>query len=143
MYARSDKTRVAGVHKPPADQPIVAAKDVSLPISHEERGPVLTISASIFCEATVAGAFALRGARTLLRRTDDDYYEWRYINVRRLFLMMADSIESQLQWTVHEPNNQAYWRDIERVVGSFLDRLWRQGIVGSGETGRKRLPSPL
>ena len=127
MYARSDKIRVAGVHKPPANEPIVAAKDVSLPISHEERGRLNNLGINILRSYSGRG-IRIAGARTLLRRTDNDYYEWRYINVRRLFLMMADSIKSQLQWTVHEPNNQAYWRDIERVVGSFLDRLWRQGI---------------
>ena len=70
------------------------------------------------------------GARTL-----DNGMLLKYINVRRLLLMIERALETQLQWTVHEPNNETLWNDIERVVSSFLKRLFYLGMLdGATET---------
>ena len=63
------------------------------------------------------------GARTL-SSTDSS---WRYINVRRLFNYLEESILEAMQWVVFEPNDRVLWATIRRQVGSFLVNVWRTG----------------
>ncbi|MCA9911074.1 MAG: phage tail sheath family protein, partial [Anaerolineae bacterium] len=53
----------------------------------------------------------------------------RYINVRRLLLMIAESIDESTQWTVFEPNNPELWAEIARSARTFLDGIWRAGML--------------
>ena len=66
------------------------------------------------------------GGRTL---AGDDRLasEWKYINVRRLFLYLERSIERGTQWTVFEPNDEPLWRQVRQSVDGFLYGLWRDG----------------
>ena len=54
---------------------------------------------------------------------------WRYLNVRRLFNMVEESIGGATRWVVFEPNDRPLWKSIERDVGAFLTLLWRQGAL--------------
>ncbi len=65
------------------------------------------------------------GARTLAASAS----EWRYINVRRLFNMVEESIAESTRWVVFEPNDRTLWKSIRRDIGAFLTRLWRQGAL--------------
>jgi len=65
------------------------------------------------------------GARTLAAEAS----EWRYLNVRRLFSMLKESIGDGTRWIVFEPNDQLLWRSIRRDVGAFLTRVWRDGAL--------------
>jgi phage tail sheath protein FI len=65
------------------------------------------------------------GARTLTPPSS----EWRFVNVRRLLIMIEEAIDEQTQWTVFEPNNRDLWSDIERVARSFLETLWHRGML--------------
>ncbi len=59
---------------------------------------------------------------------------WRYINVRRLFIFLEQSIERGLQWVVFEPNDFSLWKSIKRNVSTFLRVQWEEGkLVGSTE----------
>ena len=76
------------------------------------------------------GASGIRiwGARTLARQDQS----WRYINVRRLFIFIEESIRRGTQWVVFEPNDADLWARVRRTVGSFLHNLWMQGaLVGA------------
>ena len=55
--------------------------------------------------------------------------EWRYLNVRRLFNMIEESIAEATRWIVFEPNDRALWKSIRRDVGAFLTRVWRDGAL--------------
>ena len=46
------------------------------------------------------------GARTLA----DAASEWRYLNVRRLFNMIEESIAEGTRWIVFEPNDRTLWK---------------------------------
>ena len=74
----------------------------------------------------VAGTQGIRvwGARTLSSNTD-----WRYINVRRLFNMIEQTIMDGTQYAVFEPNDKKLWEGLKRTVGSFLAGLWRDGAL--------------
>jgi len=69
------------------------------------------------------------GARTV--STDP---EWRYLNVRRLFLFLEESIAEATTWAVFEPNGPELWKSIVRNVAAFLRLQWRSGaLVGVTE----------
>jgi phage tail sheath protein FI len=69
------------------------------------------------------------GARTLSASP-----EWRYVNVRRLFIFLEKSIERGLGWVVFEPNDYTLWKNIQRNVQSFLRLQWAEGkLVGATE----------
>jgi phage tail sheath protein FI len=70
-----------------------------------------------------------RGVRVVGARTLSDDPLWRYINVRRLLIMIERAIDTQTQWIVFEPNNPTLWSIVDRAIRSFLDRLWRRGML--------------
>src|SRR6266508_2735648 len=75
-----------------------------------------------------ANGIRIWGARTLAS-TDQS---WRYINVRRLFIFIEESIRRGTQWVVFEPNDSDLWARVRRTVSSFLTGLWMQGaLVGA------------
>jgi phage tail sheath protein FI len=55
--------------------------------------------------------------------------EWRYLNVRRLFNMIEESIALSTRWIVFEPNDRTLWKSIRRDASAFLTRLWRDGAL--------------
>lgn len=72
---------------------------------------------------------AIWGARTV---SGDP--EWRYLNVRRLFLFLEESIQESTSWVVFEPNDRTLWKSLERNVSAFLKLQWLQGaLVGATE----------
>ena len=76
---------------------------LALPGHHEEQGG-LNQRASTASARSRAAASAIWGARTL---SSDP--EWRYINVRRLFNFISESIIEGTQWAVFEPNDERLW----------------------------------
>ncbi len=66
------------------------------------------------------------GARTM--DGDDDFAsEWKYIPVRRLALMIEESLYRGTQWVVFEPNDEPLWAQIRLNIGAFMQNLFRQG----------------
>jgi phage tail sheath protein FI len=58
--------------------------------------------------------------------------EWKYVNVRRLFIYLEHSIDKSTQWAVFEPNNEALWANIRQTITDFLLVTWRTGaLMGS------------
>jgi phage tail sheath protein FI len=64
------------------------------------------------------------GARTVSNDPD-----WKYVNVRRLFIYVEKSIERGTQWVVFEPNDEPTWARVRRSVGDFLTRAWMDGML--------------
>ncbi|MGO4758218.1 phage tail sheath C-terminal domain-containing protein, partial [Streptomyces sp. 2MCAF27] len=54
---------------------------------------------------------------------------WKYINVRRLFLYLEESIDEGTQWVVFEPNDEALWALVRQTVANFLTTVWRSGAL--------------
>ena len=78
----------------------------------------------------VSGTPVVWGARTLASQSDP---EWRYIPVRRTFVMVEESIQEGIQWAVFEPNCETLWQSLKLNIESFLSSLWRAGAF-RGET---------
>ncbi|KOU08800.1 tail protein [Streptomyces sp. NRRL F-5755] len=122
IYARVDSTR--GVHKAPANEVIRGALDVELRISREQQAGLNPEDINVI--RRFDGNITLWGAHTLAGKEDA---EWRYINVRRLFLFLRESIDEGTQWVVFEPNEPGLWAKITRNVTAFLTSVWRDGAL--------------
>jgi hypothetical protein len=68
-------------------------------------------------------------------RTTSSEHEWRYINVRRLFLHVERSIIEGLEWVVFEPNDAPLWQSVCEAVTSFLDGLYLAGAFAGASPG--------
>lgn len=122
VWARTDATR--GVHKAPANEPVVGATDLVRRISRGEQE--LLNPAGVNCIRYFPGeGIRIWGARTLAAEADP----FRYINVRRLTNMLKESIAVGTRWIVFEPNDYTLWASIRRDVGAFLTQVWRDGAL--------------
>lgn len=122
VWARTDGER--GVHKAPANTTLRGALSLTRRITAAEQE--LLNPAGVNCIRTFPGAGTLVwGARTVAESSS----EWRYLNVRRLFSMIEESILRSTRWIVFEPNDETLWKSIRRDVGAYLTRLWRSGAL--------------
>ncbi len=121
VYARVETQ--TGPHQPPANKGLEAVQDVAMPIDNVWHGYFNDNSINVI-KAYSGRGLRIGGARTL---SSDSL--WRYVNVRRLLIMIERSIRVHTQWIVFEPNNSRLWRDVDRVLRNFLDNLWRRGML--------------
>jgi hypothetical protein len=128
VYARTDNER--GVHKAPANEIVRGALGLRYQVSRGEQD-ILNPRGINCIRLMQGGGIRIWGARTL---SSDP--SWRYINVRRLFIMVETSIERATQWVVFEPNDFRLWKRVTRTISSFLTLIWRQGAL-MGETPEK------
>jgi phage tail sheath protein FI len=83
-------------------------------------------AASINPIAKITGpGVVIWGARTFLDAKNDS--EWRYVPVRRVALLIEESVYRGLRWAVFEPNGEVLWAQIRLVVSSFMHQLFRSG----------------
>ncbi|MFI8088183.1 phage tail sheath family protein [Streptomyces sp. NPDC086080] len=121
VWARSDAER--GVHKAPANEVIRGAVDLELRLSKGEQDLLNPIGVNCI------RAFPGRGIRIWGARTLSSDPAWRYLNVRRLFNYLEESILLGTQWVVFEPNDDRLWSSIRRNVTAFLQEEWRRGAL--------------
>lgn len=121
VYNRTDGER--GVHKAPANEIVRGAIDLELRISRGEQDTLNPIGVN--CIRTFPG----RGIRIWGARTLSSDGSWRYINVRRLFIVVEASIDLGMQWVVFEPNDQNLWAKVRRDVKAFLTTVWSSGAL--------------
>jgi phage tail sheath protein FI len=120
IYARVEMQ--VGPHKAPANEVIEDAQDVVAAVDDLGHG-ILNEQHINVLRAYPGRGLRVFGARVASTPEDDI----RYVNVRRLLLMIERSIEANMQWLAFEPNNETLWRDTKRVLSSFLEGLWQQG----------------
>jgi len=122
IYARSDAQR--GVHKAPANESIYGAENVTHRLTRSEQDELNPKGVNCIRFFSDQGV-VVWGARTVAKTNP----EWRYLNVRRLFNMIEESIARSTKWIVFEPNDESLWKAIRRDVGAFLTLLWRDGML--------------
>jgi hypothetical protein len=132
IYARVDVER--GVHKAPANEVVrgVVARDINAtrkPLEFQiGKGGQEILNprgVNVIRDFRADG----RGIRVWGARTMSSDPEWRYINVRRLFLMVEESIDEGTQWVVFEPNDENTWARVRQSVSNFLLTVWRSGAL--------------
>jgi hypothetical protein len=113
-----------GVHKAPANEALRGALNLTYRLTAEEQGELNQNGVNCI-RFFLREGIRIWGARTVA----DGSSEWRYLNVRRLFTMIEESIAQSTRWIVFEPNDQSLWKSIRRDIGAFLTRLWRDGAL--------------
>jgi len=124
VWCRVDDTR--GVHKAPANEVILGANGLAFQVTHAEQGGLNKVGINCI------RAFPGRGIRIWGARTLSSDPEWRYINVRRLFNFISESIMGGTQWAVFEPNDDRLWMSLRISTTNFLTRVWRDGALAGG-----------
>jgi phage tail sheath protein FI len=110
-----------GVHKPPAGEAVELAVDTATPVDDIDHG-----------DLNDAGVNALRADRTVQvmgARTLSQDPQWRYLNVRRLALMIERTVERVTAWTVFEPNSERLQAEMTRAVTGVMEEVWRGGML--------------
>lgn len=123
IYARVDDKR--GVHKAPANEPILGAVGLKQDISKAKQAPLN--NDGINCIRNLNGNIRIWGARTLGAGKDNP--DFKYINIRRHFNYLSESIDEGTQWVVFEPNTPELWAKIRRNITAFLTNEWRKGAL--------------
>lgn len=120
IYARTDRS--PGVHKAPANVVIQNVVNVTDEVTQSEQELLNPVGVNVI--RRIGRGIRVWGARTL---SGDP--EWRYINVRRLFNQIEESIEQGTYWVVFEPNDIRLWNNIKREVSNFLRGFWTEGAL--------------
>jgi phage tail sheath protein FI len=121
IFARIDCER--GVHKAPANEEIKGATGVVVQIgkSLQDR---LNPKGINCIQAFPGRGILVWGARTL---SSDPL--WKYVNVRRLFSYVEESVAEGTQWAVFEPNDEKLWARLRETISAFLIRVWHDGAL--------------
>ena len=125
VYATRD---AEGVHFAPANMPIIGVDDLSLRLTEDHMGLLNSESVNTFR--------LQRGVRPWGARTASNDPEWRYINVRRLFIMLRRSIDAGFSWITFEPNDADTWGLVRDRTTAFLAGLYQNGMLAGGNPGQ-------
>ncbi|HET6610720.1 MAG TPA: phage tail sheath subtilisin-like domain-containing protein [Kofleriaceae bacterium] len=114
-----------GAHRAPANVPIVGVVGMSVPVTEDDLGHLMADGINSFR--------ANRGLRPWGARTASSDPDWRYLNVRRLFIMLRRSIQAGMSWVPFEPHDASTWAALEDMVGLFLGDLFQRGMFAGGK----------
>jgi phage tail sheath protein FI len=121
ILARVDTAR--GVWEAPANETVIGAVDLQAAIdTHGQEQLSAQNTNSI-------RSFPSRGVLLWGARTTSSDPQWKYVNVRRYFIYLEQSIGRGLQWVVFEPNGEPLWEAVRQTITSFLLDNWRSGAL--------------
>ncbi len=124
IYARSDAQ--VGFHKAPANEVVEGVLDVQAEITDDVQATLNEVGVNCL------RSFPRRGLRVWGARTLSGHRHWRYVNVRRVFLILRRWIEDNMNDLAFEPNNPQLWdRVLERLRGFCYDLFVRGALKGT------------
>jgi phage tail sheath protein FI len=134
LFTRTDNTR--GVWKAPAgtDARLRGVRALTYKLNDQENGVLNPLGLNCIRALPVYGTLSW-GARTL-DGADAKASQWKYVPVRRLALMIEESLFRGTQWVVFEPNDTPLWAQIRLNITAFMHGLFRQGAF-QGTTPRE------
>ena len=124
IYARTDNTR--GVWKAPANEVVSACVGLDANYTTGEQD-ILNPKGVNLIRSFPGQGIRVWGARTLSSNP-----LWKYINVKRLFIFLEESIKANTNWVVFEPNDQILWLRVRRTIEVFLSGMWKNGAFAGG-----------
>ena len=127
IYARTDTER--GVQKAPANEVVRGCTGLSCPYNEGEQDILNPQGVNLI------RSFTGRGIRVWGARTASSNPLWKYINVRRLFIFVEESLKANTNWVVFEPNSEALWGRVQRTIELFLSSMWRSGALAGTSPG--------
>lgn len=130
VYTRVDETR--GVWKAPANVSLNLVKAPAFAIDDDQQAdlnaPINGQSINAI-RSFVGRGVLVWGARTYQGNSND----WRYISVRRMLIMIEQSLLAGLRQFVFEPNDANTWSTIENMINNFLHQLFQQGAFAGSK----------
>lgn len=124
IYARTDIER--GVHKAPANEVVRSCTGLSVTYNAAEQGKLNPNGVNLI------RALPGQGIRVWGARTCSSDGNWKYVNVRRLFIFLEESIRANTNWAVFEPNDEGLWSRVKGSISLFLETQRRNGaLMGS------------
>ena len=120
VYSRTDTSR--GVHKAPANETVFCT---GLKVNYTKGEQDILNPEGINLIRDLPG----QGIRVWGARTASSNSAFRYVNVRRLFIFVEESIKANTSWVVFEPNDASLWQRVRLTIASFLDSMWRNGML--------------
>lgn len=131
VYAAVDSN--SGVWKAPANVSITAVKGPAVNITHEEQQSMnvdVDAGKSVNAIRTFTGKGTMVwGARTLAGNDK----EWRFVPVRRFFIMAEESIKKASEQFVFEGNDGNTWVRVRAMIENFLTLQWRAGALAGAK----------
>lgn len=124
IYARVDQN--VGVHKAPANEIVTGALGLERPLTETDMGQLNIAGINVIRAFPNRTQPTVWGARTTAPAAEAP---WRYINVRRLFIYIEESIKEGIRWAVFEPNDLGLWQKLKRTISEFLTRVWQSGAL--------------
>jgi len=131
VYCNVDATR--GVWKAPANISLNAVNKAVVSVTRGEQD-LLNIndqsgkSVNAILNSPNFGTLVM-GARTL----DGNDNEWKYINVRRFFITVEQSIKNSTASFVFEPNTSTTWVKVQAMISNYLFLKWRDGALAGAK----------
>lgn len=127
IYSAVDNSR--GVWKAPANIGVSQLRSLNRNVKDSDQSD-LNVDATSGKSIDVIRDFTGRGTLVWGARTlDGNSNEWRYVNVRRTFLMVEDSCKKATQFVVFEPNDANTWVRVKGMISNFLTNIWRDGAL--------------
>ncbi|MBO5292142.1 MAG: phage tail sheath family protein [Lachnospiraceae bacterium] len=120
IYARTDISR--GVHKAPANETVMCS-GLDISFTKQEQDILNPVGVNLI------RALPGQGIRVWGARTASSNSAFKYVNVRRLFIYVEESIKANTNWVVFEPNDASLWTRVSITINTFLDTLWRSGML--------------
>ncbi len=121
IYARTDNQ--IGVFKAPANAKVTQVTGLRWQITQSQQDVLNPRGINAI------RAFPGRGIRVWGARTISSDSAWRYVNVRRIFIFLEQSIDEATQYAVFEPNDVSTWERLRGSVTAFLTTQWRAGML--------------
>ncbi|MFT5819795.1 MAG: phage tail sheath protein FI [Crocinitomix sp.] len=125
VYARVDREK--GVWKAPANMALQGVVKPEKQISDADQNH-LNVDADSGKSVNALREFSGKGTVVWGARTlDGNSNEWRYINVRRLFITVEESVKKATSQFVFENNDAKTWVKVNSMITSYLNGLWKDG----------------
>jgi phage tail sheath protein FI len=131
VYASVDSSR--GVWKAPANVSLNYVKAPVIKITdYEQSGLNIDVDAGKSINAIrafIGKGTKIWGARTLAGNDN----EWRYVNVRRFFNMVEESVKKSTYWAVFEANDINTWTKVRGMIENYLILKWKDGALAGAK----------
>jgi phage tail sheath protein FI len=131
IYAAVDGSR--GVWKAPANVSVNTVIAPMVNIDDDTQGD-LNIDTNAGKSVNAIRAFTGKGTLVWGARTlDGNSNDFRYISVRRFYIMVEESVKLAAMQFVFEPNDGSTWVRIRAMIENYLTNLWRQGALAGAK----------
>jgi len=131
VYTSVDGSR--GVWKAPANVALLDVTGTTFQVTDDLQANLnidATSGKSINAIRSFTGkGILVWGARTL----DGNSNDFRYISVRRFYIMVEESVKLAAMQYVFEPNDGNTWVKVRAMIENYLTNLWRLGALAGSK----------